>query len=258
MQSMFISGRRKMQQRGEYLMPIQIFDDAHFTPDDALLLDIMFEHTPRTNLKPGNIVQLTDVPPHLRRGLRVQGMEGHLPAFWKVRYVISRWAFTVLRHYNDPNHFHRDGEPPSPDYIISEVENELDPIHFRTPVVYAHSFPHGMYPDSAQFFFERHCRRININDGQPQELVEWPVVLDEAHARFRGYDTTQYVTGFHLDLAPDHYSEGECLGKPLDHESAAFDTACVLGLEEKMVRPVPTRLIGSPYWLDPEHDAYAE
>jgi hypothetical protein len=246
--SLYIPGQRTIRQGGNYALPLQILDADRFTADDALLLDLMLDHKPRTSLEPGNIVQLVQVPPRLQGGLHRTGLAGHLPAFWKVRYVLSLWAWSILRAANERT-------APTIDALITEVEHELPPHAYRRPMVYAHGYPHGAWPDSATFFAERHLRRVCINDGDINDLVEWPVVLDEAKASFHGYDTSAFHTAFHLDLAPDHYREGENIGRPFDHEAAAFDTACVLGLEEKMMVPTPVHLIGNPRWLDPDHDA---
>lgn len=249
MSKLYIPGQRTIRKEQSYALPLQILDPERFTADDALLLDLMFDHRPRTNLEPGNIVQLKAVPPSLRGGLHRHGFAGHVPAFWKVRYVLSLWAWSLLRLANTKAFTNIDA-------LISEVEHELPSNSYRRPIVYAHGYPHGAWPDTATFFAEKHLRRTCINDGDLDTLVEWPVVLDEAKADFRGYDTDSYNTAFHLDLAPDFYRDGENLGRPFDHEAAAFDTACILGLEEKMMLPTPVHLIGNRRWLDPEHDAF--
>lgn len=231
------------KRNNDYKLPIQVID--HLSPTDEELIVALDQFSPSTRFKPGDLAALHEIPPFLR--LRYDAF----PRFWKVRFVLSTWAHEMFKFYLERPGLIRGFDQA---VAIMEANHHQVPIScYRTPMVYAHAYPHGQYPDSAAWLPERCLRKVQLRE----QNAEWPIILDEAKAPLVGYDLNVITTPFVFDLAPDNYKTGECLGRPFSHEEATFHTACLLGLEELMVRPAGVHEIGDPRSIDPDHDIYA-
>lgn len=189
--------------------------------EDYLLL--MREYPPDTKLKHGDLAYLTHVPPSIRESDWFA--EFGVPRYWKVQFVVSMYQYEM---HSAMQSYHYDADQA---VMYLERVNLLHPKEYRTPMVYAHGFPHGDNPNTAMWFPERILRRLVLRT----EDVDWEPTLDEFRTHFTGYDSHECMGGFVLDLAPDLYAKGELLGKPLSHEEATFDTAASMGLEESMM-----------------------
>jgi hypothetical protein len=218
-----------------YELPIHILDQRSMTQADEEILSAMTEYPPATNLKKGDLVYLTETTPYTRIS-RIG-----VPRLWQVRLVISAWTFELHRIAQDPYH-----KPAGIDYAIGVLEAQNFPrSKWRKPIVYAHGYPHGNWPDTASWFPERVLRKITFREAtQP-----WERILDEAQAPFRGYDASQLVVPYTFDLAPDMYSAGENLGRPFSFEQDTAHTIALLGGEEILFRPLKKE-------LDREHDIF--
>ena len=239
----------------EYRLPMHILSPQSFTEEDGEFLDAMREYDPATNLKPGDVVRILEVPPYLRNKLRFE--RRLVPVFWKVRFVVSAWAFELHNMAHAlPTRF------AGIDHAVNmmEVESKLEERHYQKPFVYAHAMPHGKWPDTAAWFPGRVLRKATVREANPG----WDMVLDEAKAPFLGYDEEALLRPFVLPLAPDLYGDGENIGKPFNHEEATIHTMCLLGMEDFLLgdhaNGVDPRFIESQTRpiIDPYHDIYAD
>jgi hypothetical protein len=224
-----------------YTLPIQVVDPKSMTLSDAELITAMSEYTPVTAFRPGDLAYLTEAPPRLRVARNA------LPRMWQIRFVISAWAHEIMRLV------HSVDRVMGIDHVISLLESQdMQPDRYRKPIVYAHGFPHGMYPDTTAWFPERVLRKVVLKDSnQP-----WPAILDEAKAPYLGYNESGLMVPYTFDLAPDLYSNGENLGKPFSFEEATTHTACLLGMEEVLFKPVDPYEINNPFAVDPQSDIF--
>lgn len=247
----------------EYGLPINIVDPKGMTPDDDDLLRVMGEHQPKTKLKEGDLVYLTECPPALRMRMK----DRMIPLVWKVRFIVSSWTFELhqLAH-SFPDRIL------GLDHAIHMIDSHstLAPNRYTRPVIYAHAMPHGKWPDTAYWFREYRMEPNRYGEMQRNTLlkkvavrdpnVEWSQVLDEAQAPFMGYDLDEINRPYVLDMAPDLYGDGENLGRPLPHEEAAIHTACLLGMESLLLGElsdgVDPYYLGGPGLVDPEHDIF--
>lgn len=229
-----------------YHLPIRILDELSVQPEDGELVHAMAEHPPDSKFREGDLVYLQRCPGSLRLKREL------VPRFWKIRWVISTFTYEV----NALMHSQQHGEVMGIDHAIAllDAQGGLNETRYRQPFIYAHGFPHGHYPDSAMWFAESCFRRLTLREKNEA----WELLLDEAHAPFRGWDRRTYARPVILDVAPDRYRDGEALGAPLPSEEATYQTACLLGMEEMMVRPVDSFAIGDPRSVDPEHDCFVQ
>ena len=209
--------RRKPQ---PHELRIQVLNPAGMTPDDEMMVDLMRRFPPRTELRTGDLCQLTEVPYHLSG-------EGPYPNIWEVRAVYSRWQQMLhdIVHQN----------PGMLDWAVVQIElsTKLPPNRYRDPVVYAHAYPHGQWPSSAEFFPEYCLRKLPL--VAPTE--DWAPILDEFSSPFVGYDPKNFGAGVVIDLAPDIYGDQRQRRRPLCFEEESFHVACLLGLEETCMVP---------------------
>jgi len=218
-----------------YELPIHVLDSKGLTSADEEILLAMSEYPPKTNLKKGDLVYLTEPTPYTRVNARLG-----IPRLWQIRLVISAWTFELHRIAQDPY-----VRPAGIDYAISVLESQNFPRRkWQTPIIYAHGYPHGRWPDTASWFPERVLRRVTFREAtQP-----WETILDEAKAPFRGYDASQLIVPYTFDLAPDMYSDGENIGGPFSFEHNTAHTIALLGGEEILFRPMKE--------LDRDHDIF--
>jgi hypothetical protein len=200
---------------------IQVLNPAGMTPEDAMFAELLMKYPPRTELAAGDLCQLVSVPSELAH-------EGPYPNIWEVRGVYSEWQRTL---YNIVN---RNGG--QLDWAMAQIAAavELPKNRYREPWVYAHAFPHGEWPSSAEWFPE-YCLHKLVLAGAPTPA--WEPILDEFSSPFRGYDPAQVATGIVLDLAPDIYGDQRPRTRPLVFEEDIFHKTCLLGLEELCMVP---------------------
>lgn len=231
-------------------VPVEIIDPGRFSERETELVDALCASAPDTELKRGDLAYLTNCPAHVRRHLEATGRL--IPLIWKVRFVVSLWA------YEAHNLVQRCGEEIGLDRLVSLLDAHA-PAALQAPdmpVVYAHGFPHGQWPDSAIWMPGDALRKIAIKDPN----VRWPEILDEAGAPFHGYDPSQYRRGFVWQLAPDQYREGENIGKPMFSEEETVHTACLLGMEQLVLGALSEGAdpyyVGDPKIIDPDDDIF--
>lgn len=161
---------------------------------------------------------------------------------WQIRFVISGWTYgAYLAAYK----LQRDGTwhdclraHKNDVFSMLQALNHVPPSQFRSAVIYAHAFPHGLYPDSAEWFYETHLRPYALRSSHE----DWPLILDSAKALYVGHADQPLAVS--LDLAPDMYRDGENLGNPFSFEESTVHTLALLGHEEFMVKPVDPLTIG--------------
>jgi hypothetical protein len=212
---------------------IKILNPHGTTPEDEAIIDTLASVPPKTKFQTGDLALLQEVPRHL------QHVEA-IPRMWEVRFVVSRYQFEMHRL------LHQTGG--MLDYVIAHVETTRRvPRHKQEdPIVYAHAFPHGEWPSSAEWF-PGHClQRLALR--APTE--DWEPILDEFSSPFLGYDSSLFGAGVVLDLAPDIYGDQRPKRRPLGLEESAFHRVCLLGLEEESMVAVP------PHELDTEQSNY--
>lgn len=228
-----------------YRLPVKILNSYGLTTVEEELVTAMEEHTPDTKFRPGDLAYLLHAPDYVRIKFET------VPRFWKVRFVVSQWAHELHQMaHADPERVM------GVDHAVAllEAQGSLTERNYNRPWIYAHGYPHGRYPDTASWFPERALRRVMLRENNQ----EWETILDEAKAPFLGYE--DMAAGFAFDLAPDLYAKGENLGRPFYHEEDTFHTACLLGMEEPMMKPVDPYIVGSEFDkgpLDPDHDFLA-
>lgn len=255
-----------------YTLPIQLLGQS-LTFEEELTLLAMERYPPTCHFKPGDHAMLRS-PSHLMRMQRKP-----LPTTWEIRFVISAWAYElfarldyasrqgrgIFDHFSlDPGEVLTQYEPGDLDGTITtlftehvadhfSMEGSLNEWDFYKPVIYAHGWPHGNFPDTAAWFMNpKQLTKMNLLD----ETQPWEPLLDEFQTPLVGFDTD---APFSLDIAPDNYAGGVSKRRPLNHEEATFHTACLLGLEEYIMVPVhPEKLLdrnGTPL-LDEQHDIF--
>ena len=209
---------------GSYSLPVVVTDRYNFNEQDAATLSTMKAHAPATRLRAGDLTRLIVVPSTMHTRFGNAGMK--IPRVWKIRHVISRWSWEIYRMY-------KNGEMI---YGIDHAANMLDiegvaPELYASTLVYAHGYPHGMYPNTASWFQPYMLKKLVIREDN--EI--WPSILNEADTTFTGYDRGGHLN---IDLAPDLYSLGKNVKRPFGHEEVATHTAAGLGLEELMMVPM--------------------
>ncbi len=228
----------------KYVLPVNLVSERPLTLQDEELLYVLVRYPPRTRLREGDIVMLNKVPLYLRNKLPHE----FLPRFWKVRFVISRYAFDIVRMA-----IHRQG-------YITLTEAKALVEHYRinsqrdgrSPIVYMHGYPHGEYPDTAVWAYEH---SVDPTIFREKSMI-WEEIVHEAEAPFEGYDLEKIALPFTLDIAPDHYGKGQNIGHPFRKEEPLVQTMYNNGLEKLL--EVPHVLYGTDpiVPLDRDHDIY--
>lgn len=219
---------------------IQLLNPAGTTPDDEIFIELLAKYPPRTSLQTGDICELVRLPRDLHG-------EGPYPNIWEVRAVYSRWqqALHGIVHRN-PGMF---------DWAVAQLEavesmrQFRHPSYWRDAVVYAHAFPHGQWPSSAEWFPEWCLKKLPF----VAPTLPWEPILDEFSTPFHGYDPARFGAGVVLDLAPDIYGDQRNRKRPLNFEEDAFHKVCLFGLEEDCMVPTVVDAGAAPMygW---EHD----
>lgn len=211
-----------------YKLPIAIIDPHGFTENDASLVQAMASYAPQCRFQAGDLVMLTEVPGHLLRRGAV------LPRIWKIRFIVTRYAYELMQIA------WQHGGNIGMDRGISLLErHRVDSSEYRKPVIFAHGYPHGMWPGTATWLPVRVLMRAPFREDN----VQWRQIVESAGADFLGYDPERAQASIGFPVAPDDYSMGQNIGKPFDHEENVTHAACLSGLEEAMM--VPIRIDGS-------------
>lgn len=212
-----------MNTNNPHELRIRVLNPQGMTPEDEAFVSLMLEYPPRTKFKTGDLAMLTTVPRHL-------GGQGPYPNIWEVRTIVSRYQLELHRLV------HQGGNSPLMfDWAINQMEvaRRLPPNRRNDAVIYAHAFPHGQWPSSAEWFPEWCLRRLVMRG--PTE--EWEPILDEFSTPYVGYDPNAFSAGVVLDMAPDIYGDQRQVKRPLSFEEDAFHRACLVGLEEHCMVP---------------------
>jgi len=221
-----------------------------YGPSEAELeiIDNMDSYPPDTKFKQGDIAFLKSPPPWLRWEMAgPKWAHFGIPQVWQVRFVISTFQFEMHRMVHE--HAEMGLGLDQAHNFLEEGPGSLPRHHYRNPIVYAHAFPHGYYPNTCHWFPERVLKRLVLR--APTE--NWEPILDEFNTPFTGYDPTRFNAGFVLDMAPDRYDIAQDLQRPLTAEEGSFHSACLLGLEQHMVNPML-----NPVEIDPEEECFLD
>lgn len=215
-----------MFERKPHELRIQVINPHGMTPEDQAFVSMLQQYPPRTNFQSGDLAMLIEVPKH------ISDHEGRIPNMWEVRAVYSRYQFELHRLVHQTGGMF--------DWAVSQIEmaRRLPPNRYRDPVIYAHAFPHGAWPSSAEWFPDWCLKRLVLR--APTE--DWQPILDEFSTPFLGYNEADFGAGVVFDLAPDIYADQRQVLKPLSFEEDAFHrVALVAGLEEKCMVPSDIR-----------------
>lgn len=204
----------------QHELRIQVLNPLGMTPEDEAFVSLMLEYPPNTKFKTGDLAMLTTVPRHLAG-------QGPYPNIWEVRNVVSRYQLELH------NLVHQSGG--MFDWAVAQMETSrrVPPNRRNDAVIYAHAFPHGEWPSSAEWFPAWCLKRLVLRG--PTE--EWEPILDEFSSPFVGYDADAFSAGVVLDMAPDIYGDQRGKRKPLSFEEETFHRACLVGLEENCMVP---------------------
>lgn len=234
-----------------YTVPINVIDERMLTMQDEEIMAAMAFYLPRSKFKAGDVVMLDYIPGHLRDP-KYPGFKPLVPRLWKIRFVIAAWAFDLMRMAEQV------GGRLSLEQARITLENAAgyhQEYDYKKPMIYAHGYPHGEYPDTAAWLPERCLRQMKL-----REVNEiWPAIVEEARAPYLGYDPEKHPTLYTLDLAPDDYRSGHNLERPFAAEEPLVNALHFAGFEEEMafplaVDPNEARRIDRP--VDPEHDLF--
>jgi hypothetical protein len=204
-----------------YTLPINILDPRQLTEYDEELIAAMAEYRPRTSLREGDFVILTEIPYWLRK-------RETLPRCWKVRFVITSWAYDLMKLVVQYGQAMSIVEAKLMLRTAASRQSLYDP---RGPMVFGHGYPHGKYPDTAEWLPERALRRTMFQET----TMPWQEIVAEAGAEYRGYDSD--LGHFLLDFAPDNYAGGSNIGRPFVKEEPLVNTLYLAGLEEMLELP---------------------
>ncbi len=208
---------------------IQVINPHGMTPDDAAFVELLQQYPPRTQFQSGDLAMLLEVPRHLTQ------VEARFPNIWEVRAVYSRYQFELHRLVHQTGGMF--------DWAIAQIEmsRRLPPNRYCEAVVYAHAFPHGQWPSSAEWFPEWCLKRLMLRAPTP----EWEPILDEFESPYHGYDPRDFGAGVVFDMAPDIYGDGRHHVHPLGFEEDSFHRIALMGLEEKCMVPSESHDLGS-------------
>lgn len=211
-----------------------VTDREYLSEEDMALIETLRFVAPTTTLGAGDICTL--ISPTRKMLLSRKPV----PRMWQVRFVISRWTYGAFKSAVT---LRSEGPTAWEDCLrmygndVYTMLRNLNPVpskDYRQPMVYAHGFPHGHYPDTAHWFIGSQLQGYALRAGT--EI--WPSILDEAKAPYLGVEVPTPVC---LDFAPDLYGKGEAIGRPFSFEDTMVDTLALLGHEEFMMRPVDPR-----------------
>jgi hypothetical protein len=225
----------------DYNVPVAILDEKMLTMDDEELMQAMARYKPRTRFKEGDFVILTEIPDHLR-------WRETLPRCWKVRFVVTYWSYNLMC-------ITQSGGAVTLSQAINILENHKalhGATEFRKPMIYAHGYPHGEYPDTAAWLPEAMLRRTVFKET----TSPWQDIVEEARAPYLGYDTDKVPTRFVLEYAPRNYRSGENLQRPFIAEEPLVNTLYFAGLEEMLEVPYVIGEQDRVARIDEDHDIY--
>jgi hypothetical protein len=206
---------------------IQVINPMGMTPDDEAFVSMLTQYPPKTKFQAGDLAMLVEVPRHFHMASYGLGEIGVVPNIWEVRAVYSRYQFELHRLV------HQTGG--MIDWATSQIEmsKRLPPNRYTEAVIYAHAFPHGQWPSSAEWFPAWCLKRLMLKAPTP----EWQPILDEFSTPYMGYDMQDFGAGVVFDLAPDIYGDQRAHKNPLGFEEESFHRAALVGLEEKCMVP---------------------
>ncbi len=228
----------------EYELPIVLVDPMSITPADEEIMSTLAEYAPRTKYKRGDLAMLKgEIPTKMRMTF------DKIPRVWEVRFVVSKWAMEAMLT------LHSRIDVQGPDHLRSIISSHggLPESRFDQPMIYAHGYPHGLYPNTAAWLSEWSLKRLAFRDP----IQPWRNIVEEAGANFYGYDASSLRKPYNFELAPDDYSHGSNLGAPFVHEEENVETLCLSGFEEQLFDPI---IIGQKRKLrriDEEHPVFA-
>jgi hypothetical protein len=227
----------------EYELPIVLIDPRSITPQHEELLSTLAEYAPRTRFKRGDLAMLRGEVPK-----KVAMVQDRIPRVWEVRFVVSKWAMEAMLT------LHSRLDVNGADHLRAMIESHggLPEYQYEQPVIYAHGYPHGMYPNTAAWLGEWNLKRLVLRDP----IVAWRNVVEEAGASFYGYDSNGLTQPFHFEVAPDDYSHGSNLGRPFLHEEPNVESLCISGLEEYLFDPIVLGQRRRMKKIDRDHDIF--
>jgi hypothetical protein len=204
---------------------------------EVAFLEALDAHKPQSEFRVGDLAIIHKMPSYLRT------RDADLaPCYWQVRMVISLWTYEAWALGNalrldgrwDEGLRHFDGDV----YKMLQHFSSIPSYKAKKAVIYAHGFPHGMWPNTAAWFFDGHLTRDFLRSGNE----DWELILDEAHTTYVGLAPEAVMNGISLDLAPDLYGSGEKLQRPFSFEESAFHTLSCFGAEEAAVRGINPKI----------------
>jgi hypothetical protein len=227
----------------QYGMPLVVMDSRFLTPHDEELMLALSQYSPRTRFKPGDLAMLDGAVPK-----KLVVTQEKIPRVWEVRFVVSRWAMEAMLTIHSKLDVH------GIDHLFEIIRSHggLPQHTYNSPVIYAHGYPHGIYPNTAAWLSDWNLKKLAIRDP----IVGWHEIVEEAGAPFLGYDTSGLVAPFQFEVAPDKYSVGNNLKHPFMHEEPGVHTLCTMGFEEQLFDPI---VVGSNRRLKPiakDHDIF--
>lgn len=225
--------------------PLVILDKREIRMEDEELMAGITQYAPDTKYRPGDLAMLKDTIP---RKLTVGKEE--IPRIWEVRFVLSKWsmeAMLTIQSRPDVNGI---------DHLIALVEHHggLLRHNYNTPIIYAHGYPHGMYPNTAAFLADWNLRRIAIREP----IVGWQEIVEESGAPFFGYDQSEFSVPYGWELAPDLYGSGHKRPQPFRFEEKGVQTLCENGFEAFLFDPIIVGRTRRMPKLDDDHDLFTK
>lgn len=226
-----------------YKLNIQVLDEKMLTVDDEELIEAMAMYKPKTMFREGDLAFLLGIPDYYSD-------RPFLPRVWKIRFIVSYWAWNLMRLLTD-----RGGSMTLAQAKFYMEQNKY--LHggkeHRKPMIYAHGYPHGMYPDTAAWLPESMLRRTVMT-----ELTqEWRPIVEESDAPFLGYDMDTHNSRFVLDIAPLKYGTGPKRKNPFRaEESLCNDLYKIQGMDQLLEIPMYPNEQDRVRRLDPDHDIY--
>jgi hypothetical protein len=227
----------------DYTIRINVLSPYGLTEEDEELLHLLSLYTPRCKFREGDIALLTHVPEYMKKG------RTKLPKFWKVRFVITRWAWDLVKvatHY---------GSTLSAEQAMTLLENfkHYEKNEKREPLIFGHGYPHGKNKGLVTWLPYQYLRQtIHSEPTEP-----WEGIVHEFSAEYAGYDDNEIKRSFHWDLEPNNYHDGRNLDHPLVAEEPLVQKLYMAGLGSHLESPY---IIGEPDRLRPidrDHDVFA-
>lgn len=228
-----------------YEMPVVLMDPRFITSQDEELLVALSQHAPKTRFKPGDLAMLDGQVPK-----KLVVTQDRIPRMWEVRFVVSRWAMEAMLT------IHSRLDVAGIDHLFEIIRSHggLPSHSYKNPVIYAHGYPHGIYPNTAAWLSEWNLKKIAIRDP----IVGWHEIVEEAGAPFLGYDTSGLVAPFQFEVAPDKYSVGQNIARPFQHEEPSVHTLCTMGFEDRLFDPIIVGQQRKLRKIDEDHDIFVK